>query len=223
MTQEPTPTRFTAVTSNPLAQPPGAGFLFTYRNALPVVCAALLSVFAVLQLLVPKLRVPVSDWELCLGGAFVLLGVMLRIWCILQIGGSARKTSKPKANRIISWGPYSLTRNPIYIANMSVVWGFSLLVAGIWALPFIALALWLWYEAVVRREELFLLTIHPGDYEAYKKVANRWIPRFRYRGRPEDVPPYPFLRACRRERGHIIAVSLGGAAVLAFRLLLRIG
>ena len=219
MTQEPQATQPASAPTEPQGPPPG-GLLFTYRNALPVICAVLLSIFAVLQVLVPRLRVPVSVWELSLGAIFVIVGVTLRIWCILQIGGSARKTSKPKANRIISWGPYSLTRNPIYVANMSVVWGFALLVAGVWALPVVAVALWLWYDAVVRREEAFLEASHPGDYDAYKKIANRWIPRLRYSRRPQDVPAYPFLRACKRERGHIIAVSIGVLAVVVFRIVM---
>jgi protein-S-isoprenylcysteine O-methyltransferase Ste14 len=212
-------TPLTAADSTPPASPPSGGFVFTYRNAVPVLFAAVLSAFAVLQVLARSMRVPVRSWELGLGGALVVLGVSLRIWCILQIGGSARKTSRPKANRIISWGPYSFVRNPIYVANMSVVCGFSVLVAGIWALPPAALLLWLWYDAVVRREEAFLAASLPGDYEAYRRISNRWLPKLRYRRRPDDVPPYPFTRALRRERGHIIAVSVGAAAVTAFRLL----
>ncbi len=199
---------------------PSGGFIFTYRNVLPVVFAVVLALFAASQLVFPRIRVPISAWELALGSLLALSGVALRLWCIRQIGGSARKTSKPKANRIISWGPYSLVRNPIYIANMGVVWGFTTLVAGVWGLPAAAPLLWLWYDAVVRREETFLEASHPGDYAEYVKVARRWIPSLRYRRRPEDVPPYPFRRALKRERGHIIAVSIGAVAAAAFRILL---
>ena len=159
-------------------------------------------------------------WLLGTGAAIVLAGVALRIWCILQIGGSARKTSKLKAERVISWGPYSIVRNPIYIANTTTFVGFTVLSGLLWALPAVVLGLWLWYDAIVRREEKFIEEKHPVDYAEYRKTVRRWLPSLRYRGRPEDTPPYPFSRALKRERGHLIAVSCGAAAVVLFRWIL---
>src|SRR5262245_24288171 len=69
----------------PAALPPPGGLLFRYRNAMGVALALLL--------------VLCQPWSLAssaalawTGGLLILAGVSLRLWCILQIGGSARKT-----------------------------------------------------------------------------------------------------------------------------------
>jgi len=205
------PTEANASPSAGEPAPPPGGLLFRYRSSLPVALALIL-------VLCPW-RLEMSAWQLWIGGALVLAGVVLRLWCILQIGGSARKTSKLKAERVISWGPYSLVRNPIYIANSTTFAGFTVAAGLAWLLPLILIGLFAWYNAIVGREERFLEESHPDAFRAYKLQARRWIPSVRYRGRPADVAPYPFLRALKRERGHIIAVGAGVLAVLVLRVL----
>jgi protein-S-isoprenylcysteine O-methyltransferase Ste14 len=197
--------------SAPEAPPPG-GMLFRYRNAMGVAVAMAL-------VLCPWWRLAPSKPLLAAGGLIVLAGVSLRLWCILQIGGSARKTSKLKAERVISWGPYSIVRNPIYIANTTTFIGFTVLAGLPWLIPVVIALFWLWYDAIVRREEQFIADKHPHDFAAYAAAVHRWLPRFRYRGRPADIAPYPFTRALKRERGHLIAVGIGLVLVVLLRLL----
>lgn len=201
-----------AETETPPEAPPPGGMLFRYRSFLPVLLAILL--------VVCPWRQGLGAGQLVSGGVLILLGVALRLWCILQIGGSARKTSRLKAVRVISWGPYSLVRNPIYIANSTTFAGFTVAAGHVWLLPLILLGLFLWYNAIVGREERFLEELHAAAFRTYKLQARRWIPSLNYRGRPTDIPPYPLLRALKRERGHIIAVSVGALAVVALRLIL---
>lgn len=195
---------------SPSTTPAPGGLFFRYRSALGVVIAVFLVVF-------PFGRAPLAPWHVVLGLSLVLLGIALRLWCILQIGGSARKTSRLKAVRIISWGPYSIVRNPIYVANTTVFAGFTVLSGLFWAIPFVILGLWAWYDGIVRREEKFLEESFPEDFRDYARWTARWTPAFRYRPRPAEIPPYPFLRALKRERGHLIAVSVGLSTVILFR------
>ncbi len=195
------------------AAPPSGGFLFRHRNILGPVLAVFLVLF-------PLGRLAPNVWYFLIGFVLVLCGVSLRIWSILQIGGSARKTSKCKAVRIISWGPFALLRNPIYVANATVFAGFTVLSGLVWAVPAVLLILWVWYDIIVRQEEAFLARTFPAEYGEYKKFANRWIPKLHFRRRPVDVPRYPFLRALKRERGHLISVGAGAAAVVLFRMIL---
>jgi len=175
---------------------------------------------AVILIAFPFWRSPASAWQFIAGFATVLAGVSLRFWAIRQIGGSARKTSRLKAVRLINWGPFSLVRNPIYIANATIFAGFSILSGLLWMFPVVLVAFWFWYDAVVRREEAFLGTTFPVEYPEYLRTTGRWIPKLHFRNRPADVPPYPFLRILRRERGLVIGVSVGTSIVLLFRWLL---
>ena len=194
------------------AEPDACSFIFRHRNILGVAIAVFLVVF-------PWGRWQPAPTHFIVGFALVLAGVLLRLWSILQIGGAARKTVRLKAVRIISWGPFSLLRNPIYVANATVFAGFTVLSGHIWALPGILIALGLWYDAVVVQEEKFLDKTFPVEYAEYRQSTRRWIPRFRLRRRPADIPPYPLLRAVRRERGHLISVGLGTLVVVVFRII----
>lgn len=199
------------------SSPPG-GLLFRYRNIVGVGLAVSLGVLCLLHSIAfPVWRMPLVPWHLGVGLALLAGGVCLRLWAILQIGGSARKTSRLKAVRIISWGPFAVVRNPLYIANATVFAGFTVLCGFYWILPLVLAALWIWYDAIVRREEEFLEESFPGDYAEYKRSTNRWIPKLKLRRRPPEVPPYPLFRAIRRERGHLMAVTVGLVLALAFR------
>jgi protein-S-isoprenylcysteine O-methyltransferase Ste14 len=186
------------------------GRLFRFRAFLGITFAAFL-------ILCPWGRIPASLALWITGAALVLSGVALRLWAILQIGGAARKTSRLKAVELISWGPFAMVRNPIYIANLTVFAGFTVLSGLLWALPAVVFGLWAWYDTVVRLEEEFLSRSFPEAYDAYRRETRRWLPRLRRRGRPPGRPRYPFLRALRRERGHLLVVALGVAAVFGAR------
>jgi len=197
--------------------PPG-GLLFRHRNVVGVGLAISIGILCLLHSIAfPLWRMPLEPWHLGVGFALLAAGVCLRLWAILQIGGSARKTSRLKAVRIISWGPFALVRNPLYIANATVFAGFTVLCGFYWMLPLVLAILWIWYDAIVRREEEFLDASFPREYAEYKQSTNRWIPRLHLRKRPPDVPPYPLLRALKRERGHLMAVTAGLLLALAFR------
>src|SRR5437867_8379234 len=88
-----------------------ARYLFRHRNLLGSTIAAFLIFF-------PCWRVPPSAPAVACGALLVLGGTLLRLWSILQIGGRARKVVSMKAAHVITWGPYSLCRNPIYTANV---------------------------------------------------------------------------------------------------------
>lgn len=189
----------------------GSSRLFTNRNILVVAIVLFLLAF-------PYGRLALRPWHFASGFGLVLLGAALRGWSILQIGGSARKTTKLKAVRIISWGPYAMVRNPISIANITVLCGLTIAAGFPWLLPAVIAALGLWYGAVVRREERFLEASFPEDYAEYRRTTPRWLPRLRFRKRPVEVPPYPFTRMLRREQGGIHAVTAGSAATVIARL-----
>ncbi len=178
------------------------GRFFRYRNALGIGLAVLLLVF-------PWGRIEAAAWSVALGLTLTLSGAALRIWAILQIGGAARKTSSLKAVRVISWGPFAMVRNPIYIANIAVFCGFTVLSRLLWALPLVVLALGSWYHRLVRREERFLEETFGEEYREYMASTGRWLPSLRFRSRPAAVPAYPILRALRRERGHLAIVAVG--------------
>jgi protein-S-isoprenylcysteine O-methyltransferase Ste14 len=112
------------------------------------------------------------------GFVLILLCIFGRTWCTLYIGGR-------KKRELITKGPYSIVRNPLYVFTIVGALGLGLL-AGSIAISslFGALAL-LVFNAVARQEEAFLASAFGDSFASY---AAR-VPRFRPRPSAwQDVP-----------------------------------
>lgn len=106
-----------------------------------------------------------------IGYAALILCVLGRAWCSIYIGG--RKTDE-----LVSGGPYSVVRNPLYVFSFIGVTGIGLL-TGMVTIMIVLIALFaVYYRAVVHREEAVLREKFGGRYLAYRARVPRWIPRF---------------------------------------------
>lgn len=103
----------------------------------------------------------------CVLVAFATIG---RLWASLYICGY-------KTNRLITEGPYSLTRNPLYV--LSLIGGIGVgLTTETLAIPLlIALAFAIYYPAVIRSEEAVLAQRHPEEFARYAAEVPRFWPR----------------------------------------------
>lgn len=101
-----------------------------------------------------------------IGGA----GAYGRVWALSHIAGRKRE-------ELVTTGPYSLCRNPIYFSSLMLGVGFmlcagSLVLAGITALSFCAL-----YAFVLSKEERELEAVHGPEFVSYCKVTPAFWPR----------------------------------------------
>jgi protein-S-isoprenylcysteine O-methyltransferase Ste14 len=111
------------------------------------------------------------DFIEAFGLAFIGVAIIGRLWCTLYIGGR-------KAGEIVSAGPYSVSRNPLYVFSTIGAVGVgaqsgSLIVA----ILFGVLCLLAFY-VVARREERFLATQFAGTYSNYVSRVPRFMPKF---------------------------------------------
>lgn len=187
---------------------------FRYRSRLIIALAVILVIW-------PFWRMPLEPISGATGMALVLAGLSLRLWCIRQLGGAARKTSSAKGVQLVDWGPFSLSRNPIYVANMTLFAGFAVLAGMAWALPVLLGLIVAQYHFTVRYEEGFLRDRFGEAYEDYCRSTPRWLGAFRYRPAPAGFAPYPVRKLIKRERSLIFLQVLGGLVlVLVLRLVL---
>jgi protein-S-isoprenylcysteine O-methyltransferase Ste14 len=111
--------------------------------------------------------------------AIIAAGVGLYLWCLWHFATTGRGTPGPwdPPRRFVAVGPYRFVRNPMYISAGLVIGGEALLYVSVaLALYFVVFALVV-HMFVLLYEEPTLLRLFGGEYGAYRRSVNRWIPR----------------------------------------------
>jgi protein-S-isoprenylcysteine O-methyltransferase Ste14 len=106
-----------------------------------------------------------------------LIGTALLLWCVRDFFVVGRGTLAPWAppERLVSIGPYRLSRNPMYVAVLIILIG--------WATMFASRTLWLYaaliaiafHLRVVVGEEPWLARTHGSEWVAYRARVPRWL------------------------------------------------
>jgi protein-S-isoprenylcysteine O-methyltransferase Ste14 len=110
----------------------------------------------------------VIQWS---GLVLILFCILGRTWCTLYIGGQ-------KKRELVTKGPYSVVRNPLYLFTLFGAAGMGALSGSIVMALLSATFATVVFVSVVRQEEQFLLTAFPQDYPAYAARVPRLWPRF---------------------------------------------
>lgn len=61
------------------------------------------------------------------GICVVLLGEAIRVWSVGYAGSETRTTSGVGGSNLVTQGPYSLIRNPLYWGNIMIYSGFGIM------------------------------------------------------------------------------------------------
>ncbi|MGD2097268.1 MAG: isoprenylcysteine carboxylmethyltransferase family protein [Desulfobacterales bacterium] len=106
---------------------------------------------------------------------FIFSGYLaLHAFVVIKKRGSYIDTNKP-TTQIVEDGPFKLSRNPMYLSLILVLFGFAVLLLSFWFL-IAAAALWLVFDRLaVAPEETYLEHKFGERYTAYKTRVRRWI------------------------------------------------
>jgi len=121
-----------------------------------------------------------------LGIALASFGAAGRAWATSYISGQ-------KLKQLITTGPYSLCRNPLYFFSMILGIGFGFCTETFTMPIVIAIALTLLYYFQIKREEQNLQRLFGGQYESYMAVVPRFFPSYRHYSEPEEICISPRL------------------------------
>ncbi len=136
--------------------------------------------------------------ELC-GYVFLLSGLTVRIWCTFYIGGR-------KSRELITTGPFSICRNPLYIGTFLLAFGVGLCFENILMLLLVLVVIIPTHVLVVRWEEAHLEKVFGEEYRLYREKTPRFLPRIRNYESPDVVGVS--VHAIRRIAVDTIAVLL---------------
>ncbi|MGD9925719.1 MAG: isoprenylcysteine carboxylmethyltransferase family protein [Pseudorhodoplanes sp.] len=143
-----------------------------WQRKLIVAAAAALGIFLLLT------TAPVSrendPWHEIVertGIILILVGILGRTWCAMYIGGN-------KLNRLVTNGPYSVTRNPLYVFSAIAALGLGAQIgSAVFALVCAAATIAI-FALVISHEERALAKRFPAEFAHYKASVPRFAPNF---------------------------------------------
>ena len=170
------------------------------KNAL---LAALLGVVALTTITASYGNHAMHEGVEALGLALIVICIVGRAWCSLYIGGR-------KKAEIVDRGPYSISRNPLYLFSFMGAFGVgaqtgSLTIGAL----FVAIAMVVFYFTI-RREEVWLSEAFGQTYTDYCARTPRFGPDFsKWRDAESlDVRPRFFLITLRDGLIFLLAIPL---------------
>ena len=115
------------------------------------------------------------------GFGLVGLGLWLLLWCVRDFYVAGKGTLAPwhPPRHLVVVGLYRRVRNPMYIAVLTIVTGWSVVFGSAWLIVYVfALAVG-FHLRIVFYEEPMLRRQFPEEWRAYAAAVPRWLPRLR--------------------------------------------
>jgi len=136
------------------------------------------------------------------GVALIALAALGRVWCAIYIAGH-------KNSQLTVDGPYSLTRNPLYVLSFLGLVGVCLFAHLMMLAVISALVFLFYYHFVICAEENRLAKLVSKDYSAYQTRTPRFWPNFSlYHSRERfSIEPKRLLRAMSEVVWFLLAIA----------------
>ena len=137
-----------------------------------------------------------------LGLILILVGEIIRLHAVSYAGGKTR-TRNVGASSLCTSGPYSRTRNPLYIGNMIIYFGVVFFSGGplILELTLIVLIFFsIQYSFIISLEEKKLIELFKNEYINYQKNVPAIIPRLHPWKSSDNRIPYTIRQTIKIEK-----------------------
>ena len=145
----------------------------------------ILVVFYVLVAAPPNVFAPwVNVSAELLGLVMLCVAAFGRLWSLTFAAGN-------KDRLLVTEGPYSIVRNPLYIFGAIGAIGFGLAAENPWLVAVLIVFCAAYYPITVKREEKHLLKVFGPEYRRYRYRVPRWVPNFGQYHEPETLVVHP--------------------------------
>ncbi len=179
-------------------------FLFKNRDYTPVPFVIAMIVFA-----------NTDHNALIIGLLLSLFGEAIRIFGVAHIGGVSRTKTYSTGQKLITSGPFSRVRNPLYVGNffLSVGMVVSANVHPLFTAGFIAF-FFIQYIPIIRWEEQNLRNTFGDEFDEYISRVPRWIPSPFPKYKQKEKIKGDFGKAIQSEKNTLLAAVAFFAIIL---------
>jgi protein-S-isoprenylcysteine O-methyltransferase Ste14 len=107
----------------------------------------------------------------------VAIGTLLLLWCVRDFYVAGRGTLAPwtPPKRLVAVGLYRFSRNPMYIAVISVLIGWAVMFQTVALLVYGVAVTIAFHLRVIFAEEPWLARTHGKQWEEYRSRVPRWL------------------------------------------------
>ena len=144
----------------------------------PIILVAAIAVSLLINQFLPSgwLPSPFSDILFGLGWLTIGVAILLDVLTMRTLR-QAKTTIMPtkRSSHLVMTGPFAISRNPIYVANVMIVFGLGLVTQIVWFIPIAIFAGWLTQKLAIEREEEHLAHHFGKRYRDYMKKVRRWF------------------------------------------------
>jgi len=110
-----------------------------------------------------------------IGSGLCVLGIALAIWARWHLGRNWSSRPMLKVgHELVTSGPYSVIRHPIYTGMLAAILGSVLIAGPIWFIVVVVVSFF--FVRRVYKEEALMMQVFPDQYPEYKKRTKALIP-----------------------------------------------
>lgn len=147
-----------------------------------------------------------AGYTIAIGVPIVVIGEFLRIWAVGYAGASTRARTLGAARDLVTTGPYSYVRNPLYLGNFLLSFGVCLVANVYWLVAVLIVGYFSQYLPIIALEEAYLFESCGQVYQTYQERVPRFIPRFRPYLNP-SAHDFSWTRAIKSEKRTLTAIA----------------
>jgi protein-S-isoprenylcysteine O-methyltransferase Ste14 len=193
------------MTSSPDIQPAPVkrSFLVRYRTRIALLLFLIL-LPAVLYVRLAWTFQPAVQFILdAVAYVLVVLGMLMRLWSTLYIGGR-------KDEELQTIGPYSIVRNPLYVGSALLGLGLSVISGNPLVLLIVLIYFTAQYRTTIRHEERALTAIFGEVFLAYLQRVPSFIPKLSLYdpAPPETINLGPLYKEIRHSLFYLIVILI---------------
>ncbi|MEM1377008.1 MAG: isoprenylcysteine carboxylmethyltransferase family protein [Pseudomonadota bacterium] len=141
----------------------------------PMILVATLGIGYLLKYFAP-LEIGLDDLRPWVSGLLIVCAITIDVLAMLTLS-RARTTILPnqRSENLVTNGVFSVSRNPIYVANILLLLGIAMWTNNLWLLLLTPLSAFATQQLAIVREEAHLISQFGTEYSEYQSRVRRWL------------------------------------------------